>query len=309
VGSFLYGKEVRLEDWNVFMLAPGSRIGDYELLRYIATGAMSEVYEGRRSDGGPSIAVKVMHEDLCAHADLLTRFHNEARALEALRNARLIAILAWGMLPEGPPYMVLEWLPHSLEQALERAGGLVPSRVAARAGAQIAQALAALHDRGVIHRDVKPANVLLAEEDLSSAELKLADLGLCKVFRESATGAKPENAAVVPIFPLSTGGSDLLGTWEYMAPEQWIQSKSAGPKADVYSLGVLLFQMVAGRLPFTAEEQRQWMAFHVLRSPPLDLLDGRASPPLWTLIARMLSKKAADRPTMRESAEELAALQ
>ena len=291
------------------MLTPGLRIGDYELLRYIATGAMSDVYEGRRSDGGPSVALKVMHEDLCAHADLLTRFHNEARALEALRNARLITLFAWGILPEGPPYMVLEWLPHSLEQVLTRAGGSVLAPVAARVGAQIGEALAALHDSGVIHRDVKPANVLLADEDLSRAEMKLADLGLCKVFREGAAGAGLEKAAVIPVFPLSTGGSDLLGTWEYMAPEQWIQSKTAGPKADVYSLGVLLFQMVAGRLPFTAEEQREWMAFHVLRSPPLDLLEGRASPPLRTLIARMLSKKAAERPTMRESAEELAALQ
>lgn len=290
------------------MLAPGLHIGDYELLRYIATGAMSDVYEGRHSDGGPPVAVKVMHEDLCAHADLLTRFHNEARALEALRDARVIAIFAWGILPEGPPYMVLEWLPHSLEQVLTRTGGPIQSEVAARAGAQIAEALATLHDRGVIHRDVKPANVLLAEEDLSRAELKLADLGLCKVFQEGAVVAGPENAAVIPVFPLSTGGSDLLGTWEYMAPEQWIQSKTAGPKADVYSLGVLLFQMVAGRLPFTANEQRKWMAFHVLRSPPLDLLEGRASPLLGELIARMLSKKVAERPAMREAAETLAAL-
>jgi serine/threonine-protein kinase len=150
--------------------------------------------------------------------------------------------------------------------------------------------------------------VLLAEEDLSHAELKLADLGLCKVFREGAAGAVPQNAVVIPVFPLSTGGSDLLGTWEYMAPEQWIQSKTAGPKADVYSLGVLLFQMVAGRLPFTANEQREWMAFHVLRSPPLELLEGRASPRLGELIARMLSKKVAERPAMREAAEALAAL-
>jgi serine/threonine protein kinase len=290
------------------MIAPDSRIGDYEIVRYVATGAMSEIYEGRRSGGGPPVAVKVMHDDLCADTDLRTRFQNEARALEALRHPRIIALFAWGSLPEGPPYMVLEWLPHSLEQALTRAGGSVPSQVAARAGAQIAEALAALHDSGVIHRDVKPANVLLAEDDLARAELKIADLGLRKVLRENAPDAGSETTAAIPAFPLSTGASDLLGTWEYMAPEQWIQSKTVGPEADVYSLGVLLFQMVVGRLPFEAEEQRDWMAFHVLRTPPLHLLDGRASPALRELIARILSKKAAERPAVREAAEALAAL-
>lgn len=291
------------------MLAPGSFIEGYELLRHVATGAMSEVYEGRRPGDGRHVAVKVMHQDLCVHADLLTRFHNEARMLEGLRHARLVALFTWGTLPEGPPYMVVEWMPHSLEQALERAGGSVPSRVAARAGAQIGEALSALHDSGFIHRDVKPANVLLAGEDLSSAELKLADLGLAKVLRNGPGGATQGGSTPIPVFPISTGGSDLLGTWAYMAPEQWIQPKSVDPKADVYSLGVLLFQMIAGCLPFTANQQKDLMALHVLRSPPLDLLEGRASPPLRGLVARMLSKKAVTRPTMREVAEQLAALQ
>ena len=291
------------------MHAAGSRVGDYDLVRYVTSGAMSEVYEGRRSGSETSVAVKILHLDLCLYPNVVTRFLNEALALEALKHERIIALFAWGRLPETPPFMVLEWLPCSLEQALARAAGPLSTAVAARIGAQIAEAAAALHDRGIVHRDLKPANILLTEDNLTRAETKLADFGLMKVLGRKAENAVPGAAAPIDLFPLSTAGSDLLGTCESMAPEQWIQSKSVDARADVYSLGVLLFQMITGALPFVAAQPKDWMALHTLRTPPLDRLDELAPLPLRELIARMLSKKIAPRPTMREVMSELAMAQ
>lgn len=286
---------------STFMLASGSRIGDYELLRYVTSGAMSEVYEGRHVATGAAAAVKLLHRDLCVHANVVTRFLNEARALEALEHERIVTLLAWGLVPDGPPFMVLEWLPFSLDQALERTGEAIASPIAARVAMQIAEAAATLHERGVIHRDLKPANILMTEADPGRAELKLADFGLIKVL-----GLKPAGPqSPIDIFAISTAGSDLLGTPEYTAPEQWIQSKSVDAKADVYSLGVLLFQMLTGCLPFLASQPKEWMALHTLRTPPLERLDGRAPPALRNLVAQMMSKKTAPRPTMREVASAL----
>jgi serine/threonine-protein kinase len=270
---------------------PGSRIEDYELLRHVATGSMSEVYEGQHVAHGRRVAVKVMSTELCNERELVIRFLNEGHLLQQLRHACIVTAFACGALPEGPPYMVLEWLPVSLHQALSREGAPIPSRIALRIAAQLADALSALHGRGLIHRDLKPANVLLVREDPADWEVKLADLGLAKML--------PENA-VSGTQPISTGGGALLGTWDYMAPEQWVQSKSVDPQTDVYALGVLLFQLLTGRLPFIAEEQKDLMYFHLLQKPPLDQLEGLAPSATRGLIARMLEKKPAARPTMRE---------
>jgi serine/threonine-protein kinase len=290
------------------VLAKGLRIGDYEILRHVINGAMSEVYEGRHAGRGCAVSIKVLHPDLCVERDMVARFLNEAQSLEALRHERLITVFAWGCLPEGRPFMVLEWLPHNLGQALARAGGAVVSEVAVRAAVQIAEAVVALHDRNILHRDLKPANILLAQEELASAEFKLADLSLAKVVRKEVSEGEPEPRAPLGVIHVSTGGNDLLGTPEYMAPEQWIRSKSVDDKADVYSLGVLLFQMIAGRLPFVAEQPKEWMGLHLLQSPPLDLLEGLAPAALRDLIAQMLGKKAAPRPSMRDVLEQLTAM-
>lgn len=106
--------------------------------------------------------------------------------------------------------------------------------------------------------------------------------------------------------PVSTVGNTRLGTLDYMAPEQWKRSKSVDPKADVYALGVLLFEMLAGRLPFIPDEENDLMYLHLIVPPPLELLEGVAPAALCGLISRMLKKKPAERPTMREVLEQLA---
>ncbi|MDY7230252.1 serine/threonine-protein kinase [Hyalangium rubrum] len=279
------------------MLSPGTLIGDYKLIRHVATGAMSEVYAGRHVANGPLVAVKLLSPELCVDAELVARFRNEAHMLERLRHARIITVFASGVLTEGPPYMVLEWLPMDLHQALSRAAAALPPQRALTVARQLAEALGELHRHGIVHRDLKPSNVLLAEDGSSLWNVKLADLGLAK---ELADGPQAVTALASSAQHVSTGRGALLGTWDYMAPEQWIQTKGVDSKVDVYALGVLLFQMLTGQLPFIAEQQKDLMYFHLFEDPPLDQLKGLVPADTRALVARMLDKKPSQRPSMRE---------
>ncbi|TKD05304.1 serine/threonine-protein kinase [Polyangium fumosum] len=281
------------------------RIGDHSVLRRASLGATSEVFEGCCTSDGHAVAIKVLREEWREHTEMVARFLNEARALEHVRHANIVTIFDSGTLPEGLPFMILEWLPVDLHHALANAGGALSLRVAVRVAVQIGNALAVLHDRGLVHRDLKPANVLLDRADLGAARIKLADLGLAKVLIDKYSLTYGE-AGQIAALPVSTGGSAVLGTCEYMAPEQWVESKRVDPKADIYSLGVLFFQMLAGRLPFVADGQKDWMCYHVLAPPPLHVLEGAMPARVVDLVARMLSKKPSPRPTMREVLDLLA---
>ncbi len=280
-------------------MSPGSNIGEHTLTRLVTTGATSEVFEARHRESGRLAAVKVPFAGGCLDEELVARFLNEARVLERLAHPHIVAVRDRGVLPDGRPFLLLEWLPSDLHRALVRAGGAFPVGTAARIAGQIADALLALHKAGIVHRDVKPANVLLSDDDPLLADVKLTDLGLAKLPAGGASSGEP--LAPLAALHVSTGQSAVFGTWEYMAPEQWIQSKTVGPAADVYSLGVLLFQMLTGVLPFVAGQQTDWMYYHVMEPPPLGLLE-KPAPALRDLVGRMLSKKAPTRPTMREIA-------
>jgi serine/threonine-protein kinase len=277
------------------MLPPGCRIGGYVIGRRSATGATSEVYEGRDAGTGAPVAVKVLHAAWRFDQEFVARFVNEAGALERIHHRHVVEIFEHGALPDGLPYMVLAWLPADLHRALARAAGPTEASTAVQVAAQIASALSALHERGLVHRDLKPANVMLTDERLARADVKLADLGLAK--------ALPGEARALPV---STGGGALLGTWDYMAPEQWTRSKSVDPRADVYSLGVLMFQMLAGRLPFVADQPKDLMCLHLFEPPPLELLGAHLPDGLRDGVVGMLSKKVSGRPTMQEVAALLA---
>jgi len=290
------------------MLTPGSRVEGYEIVRRAGRGATSEVYEARAPHRGQTVAVKILDEAFCLDADAIARFLNEARMLASFRHPRVVALFASGSLPAGPPFMVLEWLPEQLHRALDRAGGALTVRAAARAASQIAEGLAALHERGVVHRDLKPANVLLDGGDVTVAQLKLADLGLAKVYAGAGAEEASRSEDRLSLLPISTGNSALLGTYDYMAPEQWENPKKVDPKVDVYALGVLLFQVLTGALPFVAEEPKDLMVMHLFMDPPLHLLDAVVSPAGRDLVAQMLSKLPRSRPSMREVLDRLAAL-
>jgi serine/threonine protein kinase len=274
------------------MLFPGTRVGEHIIVRRVAVGSTSDVYEGRHSVSGAPVAVKVLGSAWCAHAEVVARFLNEARTLLRFHHPHLVQALAADVLPEGPPFIVLEWLPLDLDQALARAGGRLLEPDCARVIRQLAEVLSLLHARGLVHRDLKPANVLLVRQEPGAWDVKLADLGLAKW--------SPQEGAESPALPVSTAGSALLGTWDFMAPEQWVQSKRVDFRVDVYALGVLWFRMLTGQLPFIGDGQQRLMFLHLLETPPMHLLDGLASAETRGLVARMLGKKPTERPGLDE---------
>jgi serine/threonine-protein kinase len=250
------------------------------------------VYEGRHAESGERVALKVLSPKLCLHAEVVARFINEAQDLQRLRHPHLVAALTSGVLPQGMPFMILEWLPVDLHQVLTEAGRRLPSEACVEIIRQLAGALAALHSHEIIHRDLKPANVLLTRREAEGRIVKLTDLGLAK----RGTG----ESALTPALPVSTAGSALMGTMEYIAPEQWVRSKSVSTEADVYSLGVLWFEMLAGRVPFKDDAQQDLMYQHLFLKPPLALLQNVAPEPVRELVARMLEKEAEKRLTLGE---------
>lgn len=277
------------------------RVEEYVLARRVASGATCDVYQGYHAVTRQAVAVKLLTPSLCSDEEVRGRFLNEAQALQQLRHEHLVQAVTSGVLPTQQPFLVLEWLPGDLHRLLKRAGGRLPIPAATRVAAQLGAALAFLHDSRIFHRDLKPANILVATDNLALLEVKLADLGLAKIPREvDHEGAKGLAASAI-----STAGRALLGTWDYMAPEQWVQSKTAGAPADVYALGILLFQMVAGRPPFVADQQKDLMYLHLLEKPPLELLEGLAPQATRDLIVQMLHKKPLERPAMREVARRL----
>jgi serine/threonine protein kinase len=274
-------------------LEPGMKLGPYVILRIADGGGTCLVVEARAPEESQSVAIKVMHRLWAADDELRKRFLNEAFVLSTLRHPNVVMSLGTGELPTHEPYMVLQWIPFSLQGVMEeRKTGLEP-RMVVRVGVQIARALVFLHEKNIIHRDIKPGNILLDAEDLARANVVLSDLGLAKVAPERRSSAGMQ---------ISTGGQARFGTWDYMAPEQWLQTKDVDPKADVYSLGVLLFQLISGTLPFVGGDAKNLMRMHLFDDAPMERLQGKCSKTLVTLVGRMLRKEAQERPSMNEVA-------
>jgi hypothetical protein len=253
-------------DWEAFFHA-GRVVGRFELLREIGRGGFGVVFEARDSELGRSVAFKALRPGPGARAragqKLLRR---EAEAAAHLNHPNICTLFDVGRC-EGGPYLVLERLEgETLEEVLQREP-LPPDRAMAIA-TQVARALAHAHAAGVVHRDLKPANVFLT----GRGEVKVLDFGLAHFLGETTPG--------------------LGGSPAYMAPEQW-RGEATDARADVFALGVLLFEMIAGRRPFETEHDRST----VLDSGPAPALSpAQARAPVAALVASMLAKSPADRP-------------
>jgi serine/threonine protein kinase len=254
--------------------------GRYRLEELVGHGPMSEVWRAHDDTLGRTVALKM----LAPTADL-ERFRREARAVASLAHEHVMRVYDYGEDAAGP-FMALEWLPGgTLEERLR--GGALPGAGAGRIATGIASGLAHLHDRGFVHRDVKPANVLFDEDDRA----KLADFGLAR----SADG---------PGTLTETG--TMLGTAAYISPEQ-AAGEPATPASDVYSFGVVLFRMLTGALPFVAGDALALVDMHRNRPAPTVLSVNPAAPPdLAALADASLAKDPAARPT--DGAALLAAL-
>jgi len=281
------------------LLQEGQIVRNHRVVRRIGTGGMGEVYEAIHQTLQRRVAVKVLHPDWCKNPELVKRFFNEALATNLIRHPAMVAIHDHGQFPDGMPFLIMEFLEG---ESLRRQFGLLEPLQVARLGWQIATGLSAAHRKKIVHRDLKPDNIMILRDDTipGGQRVKILDFGLAKLQAEHQwEGAQP----------VSTRDGVALGTPEYMAPEQWLGAARVDGKADVYSLGVVLYETLCGHPPFAEGSSDKLRALHLYETPPpLSRRAPSAPAGLVELINRMLTKTQAERPTMTEVAARLGAL-
>jgi len=270
--------------------------GRYRIEAEIGSGGLGAVYRAKHVSLGKPVAIKVLHAQWGANEVLRGRFEREAKALAALKHPNIVAITDFG-IAGNTPYLVMELLAgEALAQRLAR--GPIEPAAASVLALTLLRALAFVHRRGLVHRDLKPANVFLQQSADGRQCLKLLDFGLAKFTAESTKGADPT----------LTRTGDIMGTPAYMAPEQ-IAAQPMDARTDVYQVAVILFQMLAGRLPFEGEPAEQLRGH--LAEPPPRLADARSdkrgSPALDAVLQRALAKSAEAR--FADAGEMLVALE
>lgn len=271
-------------------------LGHYRLEACIGAGGMGEVYRALDTRLNRPVAVKLLHAARREHAPAVQRFLREARAASALNHPNIVTIHEVGETETGEHFIVQELIEGSTLRALVETPQ--PFDATMDIGAQVARALAAAHAAGIVHRDVKPENIMLRADGY----VKVLDFGLARVI--DIDGAEKSTRA-----DLDTEPGTLLGTTAYMSPEQ-ARAMSIGPPSDIFSLGVVLYEMAAGRRPFVGPTNLGVLAAIITEQPvPLQRLNPAIPPRFDALVGRMLAKEPEHRPSARQVEEELVALQ
>ncbi|MFN2386662.1 MAG: protein kinase [Thermoanaerobaculia bacterium] len=282
-------------------LATGLRLGPYEILGVLGAGGMGEVYRARDTRLGREVAVKVLPATFSSDRDRMRRFEQEARAAGSLNHPNLLSLYDVGT-HERSPYLVSELLEGETLRARLASGPLAPRKAIAYA-VQIANGLAAAHEKGIVHRDLKPENIFLTRD----GRAKILDFGLAKLIRPEATEGGPHTAA--PTISGATEPGVILGTLSYMSPEQ-VRGKAADPRSDIFSFGAILFEMLSGNRAFRGASAADTMSA-ILKEDPSDLSEtARNLPPgVARLVRHCLEKNPEKRfQSVRDLAFDLEAL-
>ncbi|HTR52043.1 MAG TPA: serine/threonine-protein kinase, partial [Kofleriaceae bacterium] len=236
-----------------FALEPGTMLGDYRIEGKLGEGGMGVVFSAIHPLIGKRAAIKVLKKELCADPIALERFINEARAVNEIGHPNIVDIFTFGETLGGRSYLVMEWLKGTtLRDRIARERLRLPDVCAIVR--PLARALAAAHDKGIIHRDLKPENVFLVDVKGEATIVKLLDFGIAKLGR---AGRSLERTA--------TG--EMVGTPMYIAPEQ-ARGREIDARADIYSLGGIVFELLTGRPPFVADNAMDMVAQHLIEPPP-----------------------------------------
>jgi eukaryotic-like serine/threonine-protein kinase len=266
-------------------LAPGTRLGPYEIVSTLGAGGMGEVYRARDPRLGRDVAIKILPPAFSADVDRLRRFEQEARAAAALNHPNILAVHDIGM-EAGAPFIVSELLEGATLRDRLNAGPIAV-RKALELALHIAHGLAAAHEKGITHRDLKPENVFVTRD----SGVKILDFGLAKLTQDP----RPfEPASAMVTTPAPTQPGVVLGTVGYMAPEQ-VRGLPVDHRADLFALGAILYELLAGRRAFSRDTAPETMAA-ILNEDPPELNAAAPMPPaLVRIVNRCLEKSPATR--------------
>ncbi len=250
----------------------------YEFLSVIASGGMGTVYKARHLVLDQNVAIKMMQTERLDEKHI-TRFRHEANALAALEHSNIIHVRDYGLTENGQPYMVLDYVEGMSMSQMIQSRGPIPVMFAMEFFAQIADALAHAHERGVLHQDLKPNNIMICESGKMIPYAKLIDFGIAKIVNGEATPAGLTN----------TG--DILGSPAYMSPEQ-ANGRAIDYRTDIYSLGCVMFEALTGTLPFKGATALEIVSHHINTPAPLisDMSISEFPKELEQLVARSLEK-------------------
>jgi serine/threonine-protein kinase len=267
-------------------LEPGVRLDAYEIVRPLGSGGMGEVWLATEVRLGRKVALKLLPSDLTREASRVLRFEQEARAASALNHPNVCTIHALGETPDGLRYIVMEYVEgETLRERLSTTRLTIPT--ALEIAMQVAAALGAAHAAGIVHRDLKPENVMVRPDGL----VKVLDFGLAKL---APAGADVASAAATRT-GLKTEAGVVVGTATYMSPEQ-ARGQEVDARSDIWSLGVLLYEMVAGRSPFARPTGTDVLAAILERDPaPLSSVSASAPPELQRIASKALRKDRDER--------------
>ena len=273
----------------------GTRLGPYEVVARIGAGGMGEVFKARDTRLDRSVAIKILPREFSANAQLRTRFEREAKAISQLTHPNICTLHDVGS-ENGISYLVMELLDgESLADRLTR--GPLPIPEVIRVGAQIADALANAHRRGVVHRDLKPGNIMLTKTGA-----KLLDFGLAKVGPALTSSSESIALGATEHRPLTEQGT-ILGTFQYMSPEQ-LEGEEADSRTDIFALGAVLYEMATGQRAFQGKNKTSLIAAIVSGEPrSLRELQPLTPPAFEHVVARCLAK---DREERWQSAQDIA---
>lgn len=278
-------------------LKTGDCLGSYEIAASIGAGGMGEVYRARDTRLGRDVAIKILPEAFARDEDRMRRFAQEARAVAALNHPNVLSVYDTGV-ENGVPYLVSELLEgESLRQRLDQ--GPIPARKAVEYAQQIADGLAAAHEKNIVHRDLKPENIYLT----GGGRVKILDFGLAKLQTAatngpasgSADGALLTEGSATATLAAVTNPGVVMGTAGYMAPEQ-VRGQAVDHRADIFSFGAVLYEMLSGERAFHKESSVETLNAILKEDPPqLDAEKLRVAPGLERIVHHCLEKKPADR--------------
>ena len=255
--------------------------GRYRIEQLIGSGGMGAVYRAEHVHMRKAVAVKVLHREMTAFPEVVARFEREAVAAGRIEHPHVVSASDFGQLADGSFYLALEFVEgHSLAKLVDSTGALQPER-ALRITRQIAEALHAAHGVGIVHRDLKPDNVMLVVKDGEPDYVKVLDFGIAKI--------KVEGAAEQPAL---TQIGTVFGTPEYMSPEQ-ARGEAVDARADLYTVGVILYEMLGGVSPFKDNDLVVVLTRHLTADPPP--LPAGLDPMILDLVGLLLQKSPAER--------------